>query len=154
MSSVQWAEQLSQNKMIGLLLQPLRVQNHVCPPGRRHNASLTKMTVGLQTCEKPATADHTLAIEEETIRMWRAEDNREAIIADERQEQPQLAINQPSQLPVQELPPRIDTPGDFGETPFVLTFETLKLMIPSMTPHHHLTSSRLSLSPNPFARGW
>jgi hypothetical protein len=101
-----------------------------------------KTTVVLQTCEaiverislkfqvaeeKPATADHTIEIEEETIRLWRAEDNLESIVADERQEQPQLATYQPrsSQLAVQESPPRIDTRDDFGETPFVLTFETV-----------------------------
>jgi hypothetical protein len=42
--------------------------------------------------EKPA-ADHIIEIEEETIRLWRAEDNLEAIVADERQEQPQLAAD-------------------------------------------------------------
>jgi hypothetical protein len=59
--------------------------------------------------------------------LWRAENNLEAIVADEGQEPPQLATYQPrsSQLPVQESPPRIDTRDDFGETPFVLTFATV-----------------------------
>jgi hypothetical protein len=79
-----------------------------------------------QTGSGEAQASRVLEIDEETVRLWQAENNLEAIVADERREEPRLPVEQPviCRLPTEAAndshAQRAIDDDDFGVVPFVL----------------------------------